>query len=189
MNIKTFACLGAAAFLLGPSLVLAQVPATVTTGPLPVTGNVPALCAFGTIDGTNGRFDLGVLINTSTGFLRTDLAPAPRTITGSWCNSRSSLNVTGTLMTAQGFTTAPPTQFSTGVHFDAAASQWTSTPASFSTGVTTAQAGATQIQTSPNASNIVLTLSSFTTRGGTTLRPVADSNYAGSVTLTLTPTT
>ena len=192
MSMKKIACFGVLALLSSPSLVAAQpvtTVTTVTTGPLPVTGNVPPLCAFGAIDGTNGRFDLGVLINTSTGLLRTDLAPPTRTITGSWCNSRSSINVSGILMTAQGFNTAPPTGFSTGVDFQANATNWTSAPAVFSTGIPTAQTGATQVQTSPNASNIVLALSSFATRGGTTLRPVADPSYAGSVTLTLTPTT
>ena len=189
MTMQTLKYISVAITLIGPSMVMAQAVAPATTGPLPVTGNVPALCAFGTIDGATGRFDLGVLINTSTGFLRADLAPPTRTITGSWCNSRSSLNVTGALMTAQGFSATPPTGFSTGVDYQTSAASWTTSPAVFFTSVTTAQAGATQIQTSPNASNIVLTLSGFATRGGTTLRPVADPNYSGSVTLTLTPTT
>jgi hypothetical protein len=174
---------------LAPSLGLAQeTRSPVTAGPYPVTGNVPALCAFGTIAGATGRFDLNVLIDTTTGFLRTDLAPPSRTITGSWCNARSTLNVVGTRMSAQGFTTTPPTGFSTGVDYTASASSWTPSPAVYATGVTTAQATATQSQTAPNASNIVLTLSTFATQGGPTLRPVADPNYAGTVTLTLTPT-
>lgn len=189
MTLKYIFPITALALVALPGLASAQAVTTVTTGPLPVVGSVPALCAFGTIDGTNGRFDLGVLINTSTGLLRTDLAPPTRTITGSWCNSRSSLNVTGALMTAQASTTTPPTGFANGVHFQASAANWTTSPAVYSTAVTTAQTAATQLQTSPNASNIVLSLSSFETRGGATLRPVADPNYAGSVTLTLTPTT
>ena len=165
-----------------------QAPATpVSTGPIAVTGNVPALCSFGQVNTDVGPFALGVLIDTTTGFLRTDIDPAAKTITGSWCNAQSTLAVSAELMTAQNFTGTPPTGFSTGVHFTARATGWTAAPAVFSTGTEGAQAAATQTQTAPNASTITLDIDTFATRGGPTLRPVADTSYNGTVTLTLTP--
>lgn len=159
----------------------------VSTGPIAVTGNVPALCSFGQINTDVGPFALGVLIDTNTGFLRSDLDPAPKTITGSWCNAQSTLNVSAVVMTAQNFAGDPPANFSTGVHFTATASGWTPSAAVFATGTAGAQPNATQTQTSPNAGTITLGLSQFATRGGPTLRPVADTAYEGTVTLTLTP--
>lgn len=162
--------------------------AAVDTGAIPVTGSVPPLCSFGAVSTTVGSFDVGVLIDTTTGLLRTDLSAPNKTINGSWCNARSTLNVSGVLMTAQNFTATPPTGFSRGVNFVATASGWTPTAASFDTSVTGAQAPATQTQVQPNATTITLAVGTFATDGGTTLRPVADTSYQGSVTLTLTPT-
>ena len=159
----------------------------VSTGPIAVTGNVPALCSFGQVNTDVAAFALGTLIDTTTGFLRTDLNPGPRTITGSWCNAQSTLNVGAVLMTAQNFAGDPPANFSTGVHFTATATGWTPAAAVFATGTVGAQPAATQSQTTPNAGTITLTLDQFATRGGSALRPVADTSYAGSVTLTLTP--
>jgi hypothetical protein len=159
----------------------------VSTGPIPVTGNVPALCSFGQINTDVGPFALGTLIDTTTGLLRSDLNPTPKTITGSWCNAQSTLNVSAVVMTAQNFVGDPPANFSTGVHFTATASGWTPSNAVFSTGTAGAQAAATQTQNLPNAGTITLSLSQFATRGGPTLRPVADTAYEGTVTLTLTP--
>lgn len=183
MQTTLFLTTAAAVFLAGPSM--AQVA---TAGPIPVNGNVPALCAFGQTNAVIGSFEMGVLIDTTTGLLRGDLAAPDKVITGSFCNSRSSLNVTASRMAAQNFTGAVPANFSSAVDFTATATGWTPTAAAYQTGVVGAQTAATQNQPQPNAGAITLRVSTFATQGGVSLRPVADESYLGTVTLTLTPT-
>ncbi len=150
-----------------------------------VVGNVPALCTAGTATGGNSTIDLGVLTNTATGFLRTDLTAPPQVITGSFCSSRSTIRVEATPMLAQNFTAAPPAGFSRTVNFVATAAGWTTTPAVFSTAQAT-NSGATQSRNTAFSGDITVSLSNFATGGGETLRLVADRNYLGTVVVTLT---
>jgi len=150
-----------------------------------VQGNVPAMCAGGTIVGGNGTFDLGVLADTTTGQLRTDLSAPDKVISGSFCSSRSTITIAATPMAAQNFTATPPSGFARSVNYVASASGWTTTPASFDTGAA-ANTAATQIRATAFTGDITVGIAGFATSGGSTLRLVADTNYSGLVTVTLT---
>ncbi len=149
-----------------------------------VIGNVPAMCAGGTLTGTGATFDLGVLIDVNTGLLRTDLAAPPKVLAGSFCSARSTITVNATPVAAQTFTATPPTGFSRTVNYTATASGWTTTPASFVTGAASNPA-AVQTRATAFSGDITVSIGSFSTGGGATQRLVADTNYQGNVTVTL----
>jgi hypothetical protein len=150
-----------------------------------VTGNVPALCSGGTIAGGNSTFNLGVLIDVTTGLLRTDLAAPNKTLTGAFCSGQSTITVSATPLTAQNFTATPPAGFSRAVNYTATASGWTTTAASFATGSATNPASV-QSRGTAFSGDITVGIGTFGTSGGNTLRLVADTNYVGAVTVTLT---
>lgn len=149
-----------------------------------VIGNVPALCSGGILTGAGSTFDVGVLIDTATGFLRTDLAAPDKLLAGSFCSARSTIAVDATPMLAQNFTGTPPTGFSRTVNYTATASGWTATPAVFTVG---AASNPASVQTRPTAftGDVTVGVSSFTTAEGAALRMVADTSYVGTVTVTL----
>jgi hypothetical protein len=180
---KLLTSLIATAALAGASSAMAATD-TATVGPLPVTGNVPLLCSSGALTGGNTVFALGVLIDTATGFLRTDLSAPPKILTGGFCNQRSTITIVATPMTAQTATGTPPAGFSNGVNYTATASGWTTTPASFTTGAATNTA-ATQSRTTAFTGDVTVGVSNFATVGGPALRLVADPVYQGNVTVTL----
>lgn len=173
--------------LIGAPVAFAQ-STTATAGPLPVTGNVPSLCTAGTVAGGDSVFGLGVLINTSTGFLLGTLAAPAKIVTGSFCNSQSTITITATAMTAQSATGTPPAGFANAVNFTATASGWTSNAAQTTTGAASNPAAA-QSRTTPFSGDISIGVSGFTPVGGTALRMVSDPAYRGSVTLTLSAAT
>ena len=150
-----------------------------------VVGNVPAQCTAGTVTGGNSTVDLGILTDTTTGFLRTDLTAPPKVITGSFCSARSTIRIEATPMVAQTFTATPPNGFSRTVNYQAQASGWTTNPAVFSTAQTTNTA-ATQSRATAFTGDITVSLSNFTTGGGNALRLVADQTYLGTIVVTLT---
>jgi hypothetical protein len=157
---------------------------TATSPAIAVRGNVPALCSGGTL-GTGGTsFDLGVLIDTATGFLKSGLTAPSKTLSGAFCSSRSAITVSATPMTAQNFTATPPAGFSRTVNYNAAATGWTPTAATFSTAAATNPA-ATQQRSTAFTGDVVVSVASFTTGGGDALRMVADTAYQGTVTVTL----
>lgn len=162
----------------------AAAQSTSDTSEFAVIGNVPALCSGGTISGANATFDLGVLVDTATGLLRTDLAAPSKVITGSFCSARSTINVDADAMAAQNFTASPPAGFSRSVNYVATASGWTVTPASYDT-AQTVNSAATQSRDTAFTGDITVALSNFATAGGNALRLVADTNYLGTVTVTL----
>lgn len=172
---------GIAAALTAP--VTAQ--STTDSESFQVIGNVPALCTAGTVTGGDNTIDLGVLTDTTTGFLRTDLTAPPRVITGSFCSSRSTIRVEATPMVAQTFTATPPAGFSRTVNYQATAAGWTTTPAVFSTAQATNTA-ATQTRATAFSGDITVSLGNFATGGGNALRLVADNRYLGTVVVTLT---
>lgn len=183
MHLRT---LTLAAFALGvlPAMAHAQVATSTDTKTFQVTGNVPALCSGGTLGNNQGTFDLGVLINTSTGLLRTDLAAPSRTLAGAFCSAQSTITVNATALVAQNFTATPPSGFSRSVDYTATASGWTTTPASFTTSLANNTA-ATQSRSTPFSGDIAVAVANFGTTGGNALRLVADTNYRGTVTVTL----
>lgn len=152
---------------------------------LALTGSVPGLCSGGAVTGGNTTYDLGVLVDTATGLLRTDLAAPDKVMAGSFCSTRSTISVTATPMTAQAFVGTAPSGFSRQVHYTATASGWTTTPASFSTAAA-ANPGASQSRATAFSGDITIGVSGFATAGGNALRLVADPQYSGQVVVTLT---
>jgi hypothetical protein len=179
---RTLSLVPALALLALPGVALAQ--STTDTKNFAVTGTVPQMCAGGTLVGGNSTFDLGVLIDTTTGFLRTDLAAPNKVLTGAFCSGRSTITVSATAMAAQNFTATPPASFSRIVNYTATASGWTTTPASFTTGAASNPA-ATQARATAFTGDIAVGIGSFSTGGGSGLRMVADTEYRGIVTVTL----
>ncbi|MEN9682296.1 MAG: hypothetical protein RIQ99_1998 [Pseudomonadota bacterium] len=177
--------LGLAALILPLALLpaIARAQTATSTKDFAVIGTVPAMCAGGTLSG-DGTFDLGVLTDTTTGLLRTDLAAPDKVLVGSFCSTRSTLNLAATPMTAQGFTATAPGGFSRTVNYTATASGWTTTAASFDTAAS-ANTAATQIRGTAFTGDIVVGIGNFATGGGQALRLVADPNYRGLVTVTL----
>ena len=159
--------------------------ATSTAGPFPVRGHVPTLCSAGTLTGGDTVFDLGVLIDTSTGLLLPNLAAPSKTLTGTFCSTRSTIVVQASPLVAQNFTAAPEAGFSRTVNYTATAAGWTATPASFNTG-DASNAAATQTRETAFTGDISVAVNGFYTDGGDNLRLVADTAYEGLVTVTLT---
>lgn len=174
------------ALLLAASASAASAQSSDTAGPLPVTGNVPALCSVGTLSG-NGTFPLGVLIDTSTGLLRGDLSAPPQVLSSAFCTAQSTITVSATPLQSVNATGTPPGGFSRTVNYTATASGWTATAASFTTGAATNPA-ATQSRTTAFQGDISVAVGAFSTGGGNALRLVADPAYAGNVTVTLAAT-
>lgn len=150
-----------------------------------VQGTVPPLCVGGTVNGGSETFDLGVLISTTTGFLRTDLAAPNKVLAGSFCSARSTIAVVATPIVAQTFTAAAPAGFSRSVDYTASASGWTTTAASYGT-ANAVNPAATQTRDTAFSGPITVGIAGFATTGGNTLRLVADTQYRGTVTITLT---
>jgi len=152
-----------------------------------VNGTVPARCRVGEIRGAGDTFDLGVMIDTSTGLLRRDLSAPDKVVTGSFCNTQSVLTVRAVPMAPEDVTFLSSDAFTRRIDFIATASGWTETPARFKTSAGENQSGAAQIQPNPTDVDLILSLSDFTANGGADRRPVASDDYVGQVTLTLTP--
>lgn len=149
-----------------------------------VIGNVPPLCSVGIPDNSGGVFDMGILVDTNTGLLRTDLSAPDKLLAGAFCSSRSSISIVATPMTAQNFAGSAPAGFSAGVNYVATASGWTEVPASYDTGAS-GNSGAVQTRDSAFTGNITVGVSTFSTAGGASLRPIADDEYLGEITVTL----
>ncbi|MFI4933453.1 MAG: hypothetical protein ACHP7N_02435 [Caulobacterales bacterium] len=155
-----------------------------TVGPMNVTGNVPALCSGGTVTNNDTVFALGTLIDTATGLMLPNLSAPPKTVTGSFCNTKSSISVVATPLLAQSFTGTPPADFTKALDYTATASGWTTTAASFTTDAASNPA-ATQTRDTAFTGTITVAVSAFAPVGGPSLRLVADPNYQGTVTITL----
>ena len=148
-----------------------------------IVGTAPAMCFAGTLSGT-GSYDLGVLINTTTGQLRSDLTAPAQILVGSFCTGRSTITIQATPLVAQDFTTIPPGGFARSVDYVATASGWTVTPASYNTAAA-ANSAATQTRPTSFTGDVSVAISGFSTTGGQSLRLVADNNYRGLVTVTI----
>ena len=180
MKFSTF---GLAVLLAASADAASAQSQTDATAPLPVTGNVPVLCTGGTLTGGDSTFDLGVLIDVNTGFLRTDLAAEPKTLTGAFCSSRSTITILADPLAAQNFTAPPSDGFSRIVHYTATASGWTPSAAVYATG--DGPHPASQQRDTAFTGDITVSIGDFLTGGGSALRLVADPSYRGLVTVTL----
>jgi hypothetical protein len=174
----------ASAMVLVTGTAFAQVaPAITSTSPnMPVTGNVPTLCAVGAVGG-QGSFPLGVLIDTATGKMRTGLSAPNQTITGSWCNAPSSISISATQLAAVNSTGTPPTGFSRTLNYTATASGFSALPATFTTGAAT-NTNALRTVGGPITAPIVIAVSAVSPVGDNPFL-VADTSYQGIVTITL----
>lgn len=172
-----------AALLAAGGATAASAQTSATGGPIPISGDVPALCTAGTNTSGTGSFDVGVLTDPTTGLLRTDLSAPPKVLAGAFCSARSNITVSATpLVSTTNLVVSGG--FSRTVNFTATASGWTSTPATFTTGAGSNPA-ATQLRATPFQGDITVSIGSFSTGGGSSLRLVADPAYLGSVTVTL----
>lgn len=181
-RIRSVAFIAVASLATMPVSALAQ--SDTSQQSFAITGNVPLLCAGGTLTG-DGSFDMGVLTDTTTGLLKTDLSAPAQVLTGSFCSSQTTITISATPMIAQNFAATPPAGFSKTVNYQATASGWTTTAATFDT-ATTSNPAASQTRNTAFTGDISVSLSNFSTGGGATLRPVADTSYLGTVTVTLT---
>jgi hypothetical protein len=185
MKMKSILSIAATSFamLIAGQASAQQVPGLTSTSPnMPVTGNVPTLCAVGAVGG-QGSFPLGVLIDTATGKMRAGLSAPDQTITGSWCNAPSSVSISATQLSAVNFTATPPTGFSRSLNYTATASGFSALPASFTTGAAT-NTGATRVTGGPITGPITIAVSAVTPVGANPFL-VADTSYQGIVTITL----
>lgn len=148
-----------------------------------IVGTAPAMCFAGTLSGT-GSYDLGVLINTTTGQLRSDLTAPAQILVGSFCTGRSTITVSATPIEAQNYTASPPSGFARRVDYTATASGWTVTPASYNTAAA-ANTAATQARPTSFSGDVTVAISNFATTGGQSLRLIADGSYRGLVTVTI----
>jgi hypothetical protein len=189
MKMKNFSLLGivgTAGLTLAAPLAAQNNGTSVTdTQRFQVIGTVPALCSVGIPDNSGGVFDMGVLVDTTTGLLRTDLAAPDKILAGAFCSSRSTIVIAATPMVALNFASTPPAGFSSAVDYVATATGWTAVPASFDT-ATSSNPAATQARNSAFTGDIAVGVSNFATAGGASLRPVADDQYLGEITVTLT---
>ena len=174
--------LASALILAVPAAAQAQSSST-STKTVSIIGTAPAMCFGGTLSG-DGTYDLGILIDTTTGQLRGDLAAPPKLLVGSFCTGRSTITIQATPLVAQNFTTTPPGGFSRSVDYVATASGWTVTPASFNT-ATAVNSAATQTRPTSFTGDVSVAISGFSTTGGQLQRLVADNNYRGLVTVTI----
>ena len=165
-----------------PGLAQAQSRDT-STKTVNIVGTAPAMCFAGTLSGS-GNYDLGVLIDTTTGQLRNDLSAPAQLLVGSFCTGRSTITVAATPLEAQNFTAAAPSGFSRQVDYTATASGWTVTPASYTTSAASNPA-ATQTRPTAFSGDVTVAISGFATTGGQNLRLIADNSYRGVVTVTI----
>lgn len=184
--------------LIGSALIALACPAVAlaanpTSATLTINGSVSQACSLGSVTGSS-TFAVTTggsgLIDTATGLLGSNpQTDGNRTITGSWCNTKSTISVAAAPMVAQNFAGTPPSTFSKAVNYTASVSGWAASAATSVTGGDASGAGSStnvaQTQTSPQAGDITVALSNFATGGGASNRLVADPSYQGSITVTL----
>lgn len=170
------------------ALMLVSAPALAATDTASqdyqVIGRVPALCSVGIPDNSGGIFDMGVLVDTTTGLLRTDLSAPDKRLAGAFCSASSTIAITASPMEAQNAGGPAPAGFANAVNYTATATGWTAVPAAFQTG-NPVNPAASQSRSSPFTGEIFVGVSGFATAGGAALRPVADNQYLGRITVTL----
>ena len=109
MRDLIFSAAALASLALAPA-ALAQDASDTDSTSMSVVGSVPLLCTTGAVSG-GGTFDFGVLIDTTTGLLRTDLSAPDQVLSGGFCNARSTISVAATAMIAQNYLATPPSGF------------------------------------------------------------------------------
>lgn len=175
------------------ALVASQALAATTTVPsttvLTVTGNAPGACTLGVAG--DKTLNIGEMVDPTTGELANISNPPSTSIAGSWCNTASTLTVLATPLVAQSFFGSPPSGFTKAVNYTATVSAWTTTPATFTTsgdvsGVQHNNTPGSEVQGSPSMATMVVSIGSFASPSAGDFL-VADPNYSGTITITLTP--
>lgn len=150
-------------------------------------GRVPALCQIGGSGTTREAFPLGVMVDTSSGFLRRNMTTPDRVVEDTWCNAPSQIEVRAIELAPQAAVARLRDGFANAVHFTATATGWTETPASYRTDGASIQQSAIQNAPQPRVTTITIGLSDFRMRDGASLRPIASRSYLGAVVVTLRP--
>lgn len=153
-------------------------------GTVQIDGNVAQRCLLTSPSEIDDVFDLGTLVDRTSGRLLPNLKVASKTFSASFCNTHSIITVSAVPMTAQSFTATPPDGFSASVNYTATALGWTQSPATFATGAAS-NPDAVKTTDTAFAGDIMIDLSGFSTVGGDELKLVSDPVYQGMVTVTL----
>ncbi|HEY1836181.1 MAG TPA: hypothetical protein VGG36_00870 [Rhizomicrobium sp.] len=176
-----------AAAVLIPGLAFAS-PVAPATATVTLTGSIGNACHMG--DLSSSQISVGTLTNSSDGTLAAISGSPNTTITGSWCNVGSKITISALPMVAQGYSGSPPSGFTKAVNYTATESGWGApTPSDTSQGTTSgadsgSHSGSADVGTA-EANTITVTLSNFTAPVSGS-RLVADNNYQGTITVTLT---
>jgi hypothetical protein len=181
--MKTIALVALIAGTFAGAVVGADAASAPDTAHVEIAGVVSPLCSVGGAADGDNVFEMGTLIDTSTGLLLPGLT-ATKTLSGVFCNSLSTVSVLATPMQAQNATQPPPQGFTATVDFLASASGFGATPARFATGLAQ-NPDATQSVPDAFAADIVVDLTQFSANGGANLALVADPAYRGTVTITV----
>lgn len=180
---------GALAF---PSAALAETTSQSTTT-FSLDGNSPKACVLKSAD--EATLNVGDMVDPTTGELTRTLASnasdQSTTIENSWCNTASTITVLATPMVAQDFIGLPPPGFTKAINYTATVSGWATANAVFITngdvtGFQHSNTPGSQTLTTPNTSTITVAIGDLATPGAGDFL-VADKNYSGNITLTLTP--
>lgn len=155
---------------------------------LSVNGRVPYSCQIGGASTARDAFEMGVLVDTATGYLRRNLRAPERVIDDTWCNAPSQIEIRAVELAPQTATAQLRDGFASAVHFTATATGWSETPAFFRTDGASVQTSAIQSAPQPRVTSIRIALTDFRMRDDANLRPVASRSYLGAVIVTLRPT-
>jgi hypothetical protein len=171
------------------ALLAAPAFADATTS-ISVQGSVDSTCHIGTP--VSATLDFGMLMDPATGKLRTPIFDQTTDIKGSWCNTASTISVIATPLVAQNYVGDPPAGFTKAVNYHVTISGWTNSMAIFSTtgdasGGNSSTVAGSQSTSDPKAESLFVDVMQLTTPG-TDSRLVADTNYSGTITVTLVPT-
>lgn len=150
-------------------------------------GRVPALCQIGGSATARGAFEMVVLIDTSSGFLKRSLTAPDKVIEDTWCNAPSEIEVRAVELTPQASVARLRDGFANAVHFTATATGWSASPAFYRTDGAATQQSAIQDAPQPRVTTLVINVSDFRMRDGAALRPIASRSYLGAVIVTLRP--
>jgi hypothetical protein len=180
---------GALAF---PGAALAQ-PTSLTTTTFNLDGEAPKTCVLRSPD--EATLSVGEMVDPTSGELTRTLASnasdQSTTIENSWCNTASTITVVATPMVAQNFIGLPPPGFTKAINYKATVSGWATSNAVFVTsgdeaGFQHSNTPGSQTLTTPNTATITIAIGNLASPSAGDFL-VADKDYSGSVTLTLTP--
>lgn len=172
--------------LLTGMVVVPAFGGTSDTTTITLTGKADPVCHVGSP--SDIALNVGMLVNLSDGTLA-PITSQPVKIEGSWCNTGSKIGILATPLVAQG-APPPPPGWTKAVNYTATATGWGSATPSFTTTADSSGGGSgtTPVQQTvgdPTAATITVNVSGFATPSAGD-RLVANSNYSGQISVTLT---